>query len=119
MKRESSKKFRPVATTIVLLVIGIILWTNWLSYYWYTDSLHLYQSKDSFRLCGGSEELVPSWRPNEEYHLHISEAEQAVAEGKAVSIIARGLISGTGSEVYVDKIIDIIVGADAKCEEKH
>lgn len=106
-----------IAIAILVLIIGTILWNKWLSYYLYTDVLHLYQNNESFRLCDSVDELTPLWTQNEEYNVHFAEAEKAVAEGKAVSIIARGVILDNNSDVYVDKIIEIIVGTNAKCEQ--
>jgi hypothetical protein len=60
--------------------------------------------------------LTPSWTPNEEYYQNIVKAEEAVSLGQPVSIIARGLVADTGTAVYVDRIMDIVVGIDMKCE---
>lgn len=104
---------------MVLLAIGSFSWQKWFSYYWYTDELHLYQSDNSFRICGEQEELIPSWTQNEAYYRHVVKAEKAVADEQSISIVARGMISDTGKEVYIDNIIEIIVGTNAKCEGKH
>jgi len=119
MERRLLKLFSRLAIAMVIIVTAAFLWNKWLAYYWHTDVLHLYQGGDSFRLCDGVEQLLPSWAPNEEYSLHVSEAEKAISLGQPISIIARGVVSETGSDVYIDKIIDIIVGIDIKCEEKY
>ena len=103
------------ALSLFALLLCYVIWVEWFTIYWHTDELVLYQDEDSFRLCSGVKELIPFWEQNEQFDIHIPEAEKAIANGIPVTMFVRGKINHDSSEVYVARIERIVKGINNDC----
>jgi hypothetical protein len=120
MKKTLFKVFLLLVIIFIFLFSASTVWTVWdeyLSYYWHTKIITLYQSGEVFRLCDGVDPLLPIWTPNEDYYLHTKSAEKAVKAGLPITFVVRGAISDSAKEVYVEEIHEVIVGANDQCEK--
>jgi len=117
--RALLKVFLLLVTISIALLSASIVWDEYLSYYWHTKIITLYQHGEEFRLCDGVDSLLPVWTPNEEYYLHSKSVEKAVQAGLPITIVVRGAISDSAKEVYVEEIHEVITGTNSQCTKSH
>ena len=107
-----------ILITVSILYVSIsLVWYEYLSYYWHTKIITLYQHGEEFRLCDGADNLLPVWTPNEQYYFHSKSAEEAVNAGLPITFVVRGEILDSAKEVYVNEIHEVIVGINSQCEK--
>jgi hypothetical protein len=114
------KIFQYVAVLLLVLFLcisGLRIWYGDLEYYWYSKSLTLYQKDGIVRLCNETQPLSPSWNASSENRKQLEKAAVYVKSGLPVTILGRGGISKSTSEVHIDRINSIESGVNSKCEK--
>ena len=102
----------------LLFILASYVWYIHLEYYWHTETIQLYQNQGSIRFCNGKDSVTPFWNATSENDLQLAKAEKLVADGVSITIYAKGGISESGSEVFVNEITKIEGGINPSCEVK-
>ena len=104
-----------ILLAIIYLAVELV-WEEYLSLYWHTNTVQLYQDDDGFRVCGKSKLHLPVWYPNENYNQYSPRMDAAVLAGFPITIEARVFFTEDDKEVHVVDIKGFNKGENISCQ---
>ncbi len=93
------------------------IWKEYVSLYWYTDVVELYEDENGFRVCGKNKSYMPLWFQNDNYWLHEPKMESAALSGKSITIEARVYFLEDKQEVHLVNIYGVNIEENYSCNQ--
>ena len=101
---------------VIIYFVTMFAGDEYLSLYWHSDVVQLYQDDDGFWVCGKSKSYFPVWDPNESYAYYSPKMESAVSSGYPITIVARVLFTEDNQEVQIVNIKGFKKGENKSCK---